>query len=359
VQASPRALPLAAQLRALREEHWPGVKITQGQLATAFSRERKVGVSSISSWESQKSPVVIPEEWLARYARFFATRRSVQGDVHRLLPESDLSPDELTAMEGIRADLVALRATVLGSPAARLQTEGPWVVKGTDQITIVCAALPDQLRAGMPYTDPNDPNYIELYTYADLDALLELHGHIRAVNPHAEVRVRTAKALVKDDVTSHLVLLGGVDWNLLTREVLRSRELPVTQESDDVQQDEARFVVRDGDKVVKKFGPEVHVDGDRVRLIEDVAHFYRGPNPFNRLRSVTICNGMYGRGVLGAVRALTDAKFRDRNAEYVRKFDPDAGYSILARVRIVAGDVVTPDWTDPHTRLHEWSASDA
>jgi hypothetical protein len=56
---------------------------------------------------------------------------------------------------------------------------------------------------------------------------------------------------------------------------------------------------------------------------------------------------MYGRGTYGAVRALTDAKFRDRNEEYARKkFPASPTFGILMRVRINPnGAVVTPDWT--------------
>ena len=90
-------------------------------------------------------------------------------------------------------------------------------------------------------------------------------------------------------------------------------------------------------------------------LVEDVAHFYRGANPFNAARTVTICNGMYGRGTYGAVRALTDAKFRERNDDYVRaQLDLHAAFSLLMRVQVVAGEVLTPDWTVAETRLHEW-----
>ena len=38
----------------------------------------------------------------------------------------------------------------------------------------------------------------------------------------------------------------------------------------------------------------------------------------NKRRTVTVCNGMYGRGTYGAVRALTDVRFRDSNDGYVK-----------------------------------------
>jgi len=91
-------------------------------------------------------------------------------------------------------------------------------------------------------------------------------------------------------------------------------------------------------------------------LLEDVAHFFRGNNPYNARRTVTLCNGMYGRGTYGAVRSLTDAKFRDRNEGYLReRFQGAPSFSILMRVRTNPnGAVVTPDWTLAEDRLHEW-----
>ena len=47
----------------------------------------------------------------------------------------------------------------------------------------------------MPYTDVDEPDYIELLTYSELDALFELHGHIRATNPANQVIRRLAGQL--------------------------------------------------------------------------------------------------------------------------------------------------------------------
>jgi hypothetical protein len=62
------------------------------------------------------------------------------------------------------------------------------------------------------------------------------------------------------------------------------------------------------------------------------------------------------RGVLGAVRALTDERFRDRDAAYLpERFGDGNTFSVLARVPIVTGHAPTPDWTPTEMRLHEWS----
>ena len=79
--------------------------------------------------------------------------------------------------------------------------------------------------------DAQDPNYTHLQAYADLDALIELFGHIRAENdPLFPVSFKLASKVTADDLSGHLVLLGGVAWNDLTRHLLRSlTRLPVRQ----------------------------------------------------------------------------------------------------------------------------------
>jgi len=66
---------------------------------------------------------------------------------------------------------------------------------------------------------------------------------------------------------------------------------------------------------------------------------------------------MYGRGTYGAVRALTDARFRDRNTRYVNStFGNKSSYCIITRVPVRNGATITPDWTEDDFKLFEWSA---
>jgi transcriptional regulator with XRE-family HTH domain len=342
---------LARRLRALREEQWPDAAITQAQLAQALGGTKPLSVSLISSWENADRPVAPPVRRLNAYALLFATRRSVSGDFVRVL-----SPDELTDEERRRHD--ELLEELLWLRDGRAHANEPdmdvWRFPENEDITIVCARLPPELRQHLSYADPESADFTTLYTYADPDALIELFGHIRSVNPQHQVSFHTTEELTPDDYTTHLVLLGGVDWNTVTRDVIERVDLPVHQV---VRADEAPtsepggfLVERDGGAVL--FPPQLDSKG---HLLEDVAHFYRGISPFNRKRTVTVCNGMYGRGTLGAVRALTDVRFRDRNRDYLRKrFGGAESFSIISRVPVVAGRGLTPDWTVPDNRLHEW-----
>ena len=364
---------LARRLRALREEHWPGKKVHQYQLAAALSGDerRPVSVPLISAWESQKNPRVPPEARIQDIATFFASPRSFDGHAGQLL-----SPDEMTVQEKadrqqllqelsqLRSEARAAHGAPPGLAASQSEEQeiaqslsaGPYHFGQGEDIVIVCAQLPQEMLRQMPYTDPLDPDFIELYRYSDLDALFELFGHLRAANPTSRVEFRATNQLSADDYSAHLLSLGGVDWNDATTSALERLRLPVKQVSDWSKEEGVYFEVQDenGRPVIHR--PRLDTLDGRAILREDVALFARAVSPFNRERFVTICNGMYGRGTYGAVRALTDARFRDRNSEYIQaRFADSEAYCILMRVTVEASATLTPDWTLSATRLFEWS----
>ena len=363
----PRQL-LAQRLRALREEHWPGRKITQPQLAQALGGSKPLSVPLISSWESQTNPRIPPLNRLEGYSVLFATMRSVGGSELRLLSPEDLNDDEKQAMAELWQELTHLRAEAMRAGASGAETgmagplsqieqslsAGPFRFVDGKRITIVCAQWPPHMLEGIPYTDEDDPDYIELLNYSELDALFELHGHIRAANPSNLVNMRIAGKLASDDYSTHLISLGGVDWNTATRNALGRLPFPVRQVADWDTPGGQYFEVKDGEKYLPDL--EIVDTHPKGNLREDVALFARAVSPFNRKRTVTICNGMYGRGTYGVVRALTDESFRDRNAEYLQsRFGSSGTYCILTRVPIVDGATLTPDWTTGDYTLFEWS----
>jgi len=372
-------LVLARRLRALREERWPEMKVTQAQLAAALGSSGKlVSVPLISSWEARRNPTVVPAFRLEDYATFFATPRSLEGENGRLLRLEEMTEEEQAARHKLAQELTRLRddAAAPGNPAAddlavrglaargrdtpeeiaRSLRSGPWRFADGQPVTIVCAQLPPDMLDEIPYASRNNPQYIEMYQYSDLDALFELYGHLRAANPTSLVNLQPAPQLQRDHYADHLVALGGVDWNRATRRVSDRLQLPVRQVADWDAPEGAYFEVTEEDGRKVPYRPVLDkVDGQEI-LREDIALFARAVNPYNRKRTVTICNGMYGAGGYGAVRALTDINFRDRNAEYVQEQFANAGaYCILTRVIVENGEALTPDWTLADTRLFEWS----
>ncbi|MEV0379026.1 helix-turn-helix transcriptional regulator [Nonomuraea sp. NPDC050643] len=350
-------IALARRLRELRDSHWPDLRVTQAQLRDAFG----VSVPLISSWESTHAVKIPPLHRLDKYAAFFASRRSVANGAARVLTPADMTSDEREEHDRLYTELTRLRQAALKFQIAAENTEstrspdafleGPWHFPAGEPITIICSQVPAEERAKIPYASPESGDYIELYKYSDLDSLFELWGHVRAANPHSPVTLRATEDLRSDDLTTHLVLLGGVDYNEVTASMLERIELPVRQVADWEGEKGPYFEVAKGEET-HRHHPEYSAGR---RLLRDVAFFYRGVNPDNVERTLTICNGMYARGVYGVVRALTDSRFRDRNAAYLRsRFGAAPSYGILTQVRVEGRVVVTPDWTLDKFRLHEW-----
>jgi hypothetical protein len=355
---------LAARLRELRKSRWSDISVRQAELAAVLSKRKTASVQLISSWERAAKPAVPPEDRLDAIATFFSTRRSIEAKPYRLLDANELTPEESAARDALRAELVRLRTHALSEESAAgprpapesLVGRGPWHFPDGAPVTIVCAELPDYLQRQLPLSERSDPDRSELARVVDLDSLFELHGHIRAVNPDTDVQFRSSELWRSDDSAAHLVLLGGVDWNKVTEHTMRTTKVPVEQYSDDENPTRGGFRVTDGDET-QSFTPKFDGGGGHRRIVEDVGHFFRAPSPLNQKRTVTVCNGMYGKGVYGTVRALTDKVFRDRNAEYLEDtFSDRSTFSLLFRVSIVSGMVSTPDWTAPGTVLHAWPA---
>jgi transcriptional regulator with XRE-family HTH domain len=334
---------LGTRLRELRLSGWPEHPMTQPLLAQALG----VSVPLVSSWEKGTIP---PLRRIDGYARLFGAGRA--GPRGEALAVNELTADEFARYRQLLTDLTDLRAGVEHVSRAG-EIRSPLQFPIGQAITIVCSELSSELRQRLGYADERDPNFIRAYQYADLDSLIELHGFINSINPGNPITVSVPSELTTDQLNAHLVVLGGVDFNWVSAAILKDlTHVPVAQRERQTDADEGAFTVGSGRA---EFRPRLVVDVDRRILREDVALFLRSPNPYNRERSATLCNGMFSRGTLGVVRALTDRNIRNRNNEYVsQRFRGRDTYSILCRVKLVANEIVVPDWALDEIRLHEW-----
>lgn len=349
-RAQPSLLRLAQRLRDLREQQWPEAQVTQVMLAKALGSEESLSSATVSTWESHTSPKLPPRNRLLAYARFFATHRSVDGGPPRLLSLEDFTDDERDEYDRLQAELLTLHdAAKKPSAKDEVAMTRSWHFSDSGPVTLICAKLPKAETGSL--ADPADPNYTELLSYADLDALVELHGHIRAENSTMDVFFKLSSRLAPDDLSGHVVLLGGIGWNEITQRLSEMTSLPVRQVEDpEVETGEIFVVERNGTK--QRFLPEWAGDGT---LVQDVGLIARTPNPLNSNRSLTICNGVHSRGVLGAVRILTDARLRDSNERFIAENFADPSYfAILMRVEVIGGKTMTPDLHVPNCVLYQW-----
>jgi hypothetical protein len=345
---------MARALRELRTSEWGDIRLTQQDLAGAFSGEIRVAPATLSSWESLSNPKMPPAARLEMYARFFSTRASLIPQPH-LIPRAELDAEAARRYEELKSRLEAL-LDPSNSLNAEVGERSTWQFLDRAPVTVICPEAPANAQG--PLSSAADPNYTKLHRFADLDALVELHGHLRAQNPETEVRFLLASEAKADDLSGHVVVVGGIAWNPVTKRLLTAlRQMPVSQIEDPKVDTGEIFAV--GGPEGRRFYPEWEEDGgDGKELIEDVALLVRVPNPFNSSVTLTFCNGVHSRGVLGAVRALTDARIRDLNEAFLARRFPDGVFALLMRVPVMQGEAISPDLANPETRLFEWPADE-
>lgn len=347
---SPTLLKLALRLRSLRLEQWPDSKLTQSDLARALGGDESLSTATVASWENKAAPKLPPRDRLLAYAQFFATRRSVDPEP-RLVPVDSFTEEERSAYDALREELLRLHAAARGTPPEHTVARRSWHFADSGPATLVCAQLPDKETGSL--ANPANPNYTELLSFGDLDAMVELFGHVRMQNPPMDVFFKSAPKVAADDLSGHVVIIGGIGWNEVTKRILDLTRLPVTQKEVPTIQTGEIFVAKiDGKE--QEFLPKWS-ETDPAKLIEDVGLLVRMPNPLNSNRTLTMCNGIHSRGVYGAVRSLTDARLRESNERYIAKnFRDSQQFGILMRIQVIEGVAMTPDFNIAGTVLYQW-----
>jgi transcriptional regulator with XRE-family HTH domain len=333
---------LSERLRAMREEV-PG--LTQEDLAGVFGGK----VSMVSMYETARR--IPPERRLTAYARLFATTRSFAQAPPQLIAPEDLTDEENQRFQELERELLGLRSEARKTDDGLRSSLGPsrvFLFNGGAPITVVCADVPVEQRPS--HASFKDLNYVRAASFADLDAVLDIFGHLRAENPAEDVRIRAAGELKKEEMSGHLVLIGGSVFNEATEWLSDRAGLPVKQRR---VEGEEIFVV-ESDPEEHEFRIE---RGDDDLLVEDVGLFARTPNPQDPKYTLTICSGITTRGVRGAVQCFADSGLRGRNERYIAsRFRDRTSFGLLFKVAVLpmSGESLAPDLSKDETRLLEW-----
>lgn len=334
--------PLGTRLRELRTQGWSGVPVTQMRVAEAIG----VAAPSVSAYENGVRPPSPVQ--LQQYAVLFASPRwsESSGPLHG--GTSVLTDSELRTYEDLLEELMRLRELVDPGTAPDASSGRPrfWHFGDDAPIRIICGRLPPD-EAG-PYGDPDEHNHMALRNAADLDSLVELWGHLREQNPDSDVRYRLGRDFSTEDLQGHVVVLGNIALMQGGELLLPEASLPIRQVA--VEDLDGEVFEVDTEAGGQRFGPVLR-DG---RVVEDVGLVARIPSPFRAGRTLTICSGVFTRGVYGAVRSLTDRELGTSNADCLRRTFPDpSSFAILLRVLVAGDNVATPDLLTPRTRLLE------
>lgn len=338
---------LARRLRELRERG--AVRLTQTELGRALADETgPLSAASISMWEKPDSGRLPPRPRLEAYARLFCTPRSFQGE-HRMLADSELTAEEQDRFHELLEELLELRE--LAGPHTAEDSVGQprsmWHFPDGSRITLVCSRLPEARRPES--ADQGNLQYVRFSGLADLDTLIDIYGAIRAFNPGSRIVFTAAQDLTKRDVTNHMVVIGSLAWEIVSRWFGRIFPIPVDPADPD---ERGSIVVRPLDGDEQEFSYTV-ID---EQLVEDVGFFARGANPSAPLRTLTVCGGITTRGVHGAALCFIDWEMRDRNEQYlIPRFPDGSTYCIVMKVPVINGDPIAPDLSKEENILFEWS----
>jgi transcriptional regulator with XRE-family HTH domain len=348
---------LAERLRDLREREFR--PLTQKQLARALGGSDALSIATISLWEKPGSDRLPPLPRLAAYARLFCTSRSVASGAPRLLRDDELTDQERAREAELYEELVDLRerAQSTGAPASPQQpaAETPrslWRFPDDSAISIVCSDAPTADRPA--YAAQGHLNYSRYARHADLDALIEVFGQVKADNSASWIRILAPNSLARDFALNHLVIIGGDAVDDVAPWFAQGVPLPTVHDLEDSRFGDTYRFTCEVEGEVREFKSSRDEDGT---LTHDIGFIARSPHKGVPGRVVIVLGGITSRGVHGAALAFTDPHVKNANLQHVTDAFGDADtFLLLMRIPIRNEEALPPNLLDDDVRLYQWSA---
>ena len=351
--ASIPARRLAERLRDLREREFR--PLTQRVLAKALGGSEPLSIPTISQWEKPSSERLPPPQRLKAYARLFCSSRSFASATPRLLRDDEMTNAEREREIELYEELLDLRERAQSTDAATASSEqfaieyqgSLWRFPDESAISIVCSDAPQVDRPA--YADQGHLNYSRYARHADLDALIEVYGQVRADNPGNWIRILSPRSLAHDFALNHLVIIGGAAVVDAAPWFTQGVPLPTVHESGATH----IFTYEVGGEL-REFASTRDDDGN---MTHDVGFIARAPHNIVPGHTVTVLGGITSRGVHGAALAFSDPHLRDANLRYLMDAFPDTDtFCILMRVPVRNDAALPPNLSNDDVRLYEWSA---
>ena len=347
-QPSLPARRLAERLRDLRErEH-----LTQKQLARLLGGAEALSIATISLWEKPNSGRLPPVPRIEAYSRLFCTTRSFEGDRTRLLRSNELTEQERERATELYNELIALRERAQStnhSAPARSQRSTIWHFPDLISVSIVCSDAVDP----PPYAQGSHLNYSRYAKYADLDALVEVFGQVKADNPERMIRILPTARLAQDFALNHLILIGGAASDAAS---LFSQDIPLPTPEEIPGTGPVTYLFN------CTVGEETREfrsvwDKEEKTLVQDVGLIARSPHPIIPGGTVTLLSGITSRGVHGAALCFIDSHLRDTNERYLQSaFGNVDSFCILMNIPVHNDGALPPNLWRENSSLYEWSA---
>ena len=219
-----------------------------------------------------------------------------------------------------------------------------WGLKNGDAVTVVCSELDNPVVR--QNVEPRE--FIYSLKYGDVDAFFEVVVTLLRLYPNIKLHVMSAGEVedTRLDLTRHLIVIGGPDYNSLAERVLSWRITQFEYRSPDSPSQSAQHP----DEIViydKLAGKEYcHTDNTK-----DFGYFERTVNPHNPDSRLVLIGGCHTIGVTGAVKAFSMAESDEgkiprgvlRNALTVAKrIRREKSFSVLVQAERIGQTISIP-----------------
>lgn len=171
-----------------------------------------------------------------------------------------------------------------------------WGIKDGDFVVVVCSELDEE---DSQHVEPRE--FIYTRKYGDIDAYFEVVITLLRLFPRIKLQVMSSGEAesTRVDMTQHVILIGGPDYNAITRNIL--------------QKGVTRYVYRSPEENASPTYPGEIVlycgqtDHESCESIDekDYGYFERIRNPNNPATNVILIGGCHTLGVTGAAKAYS------------------------------------------------------
>lgn len=219
-----------------------------------------------------------------------------------------------------------------------------WGIKNRDYVIVVCSELdnPEERQN----VEPRE--FIYNLKYGDVDAYFEVIITLLRLYPNIKLRVLSAGEVenIHIDLARHLILIGGPDYNSITKRILEKGitqfdyRSPYVKEKSTEHPEEIVVYDKLNDKEYCELTDE-----------KDFGYFEKIKNLNNPEKQIVLIGGCHTLGVTGAVKAFSMAESEQgeiptivlKNAKIVaKKISKDSNFSVLISAERIGQTINVP-----------------